>query len=153
MDNDEGIYEVPGEDFHQDPEVDEAIRAGKRALACLDKASDYLDAASGWGAFDILVGGFVSGVAKHERLSKAQGALTDAREAIADFERELNDVPWAPAIDRQIVSGFWTFADILLDGPISDLVVQKKIEDARENVANMRSAVAASVRNLQEGSR
>ncbi|MGI6229714.1 MAG: hypothetical protein ACOYJL_02240 [Tractidigestivibacter sp.] len=139
--DDEGIYEVPGEDFDTDPEVEEARRAGERALACLNKASEKLRAASGLGLLDIFGGGLITGVAKQYQVSEANDALAAADDALRDFQRELGDVDESLGIDPKVMTGFWSFADLVFDGPISDVVVQKRIEDARSRVEKATKAV------------
>ena len=77
-------------------ELSEAVAAGRRALASLERAAGALEGASNWGAFDLFLGGAISSLIKHARLGGAREALEAARD---------------------------------------DLYVQKKIEDARDDVA------------------
>ena len=142
-------YEVPGEDFDPKREAAEAIDAGEKALACLDRASKSLDSASGWGMLDIFGGGLISGLAKHRRIDEAQDALREAQASLAVFSRELSDVHEFSGLKVDIARG-WTFADFFFDGAISDIVVQSKIEDARSRVDHARDTVRDALARLEK---
>ena len=129
-------YEVPGEDFDPKREVAEAIDAGEKALACLDRASKCLD-------------GLISGLAKHHRIDEAQDALREAQASLAVFSRELSDVREFSGLKVDIGRG-WTFADFFFDGAISDIVVQRKIEDARSRVDHARDTVRDALTRLEK---
>ncbi len=115
-------------------EVSEAVAAGRRALASLEEAADALESASNWGAFDLFLGGAISSLIKHTRLGGAREALEVARDDLYDFTRELRDVSDIEVL-RMDVGALATALDVLFDNPFVDLYVQKKIEDARDNVA------------------
>ena len=53
-------------------ETQEAIDAGERALASLKAAQDELSSAKNWGIFDMLGGGFVSTLVKHNKMDNAK---------------------------------------------------------------------------------
>ena len=142
-------YEVPGEDFDPKREVEEAIDAGEKALVCLNRASKCLDSASGWGMLDIFGGGLISGLAKHHRIDEAQDALREAQSSLAVFSRELSDVREFSGLKVDISRG-WTFADFFFDGAISDIVVQSKIEDARNRVDHARDSVRDTLARLEK---
>ena len=115
-------------------EVSEAVAAGRRALASLEGAADALESASNWGAFDLFLGGAISSIVKHARLGSAREALEAARDDLYDFTRELRDVSDIEVL-RMDVGALAAALDVLFDNPLVDLYVQKKIEDARDNVA------------------
>ena len=50
-------------------EIQEAIDAADNALDHLERAKRMLSSASGWGLFDTLGGGFISGLIKHSKIS------------------------------------------------------------------------------------
>ena len=121
-------------------EVAEAVAAGRRALASLEEAADALDSASNWGLFDLVMGGPLTSVLKHWRLNDARGALDRARTDLYAFTRELSDVRGIEAL-RVDVGAIASALDVLVDNPFVDLYVQKKIQDADENV---QAAIAAT---------
>ena len=53
-------------------EIQEAIAAADVALDHLERARRSLSSASGWGLFDTLGGGFISGLIKHSKMSDAE---------------------------------------------------------------------------------
>lgn len=53
-------------------EIQEAIEAADVALDHLERAKRCLSSASGWGLFDTLGGGFISGLIKHSKMSDAE---------------------------------------------------------------------------------
>ena len=108
-------------------EVAEAVAAGRRALSSLEEAADALDSAGNWGLFD-------------RRLNDARGALDQARADLYAFTRELSDVRGIEAL-RVDVGAIASALDVLVDNPFVDLYVQKKIQDADENV---QAAIAAT---------
>ena len=121
-------------------EVAEAVAAGRRALASLEEAADALDSAGTGGLFDMVMGGPLTSVLKHWRLNDARGALDRARADLYAFTRELSDVRGIEAL-RVDVGAIASALDVLVDNPFVDLYVQKKIQDADENV---QAAIAAT---------
>ena len=121
-------------------EVAEAVAAGRRALASLEEAADALDSASNWGLFDMVLGGPISSMVKHWRLGGAREALDRARVDLYAFTREVNDVSGIESL-RVDVGAVASALDVLVDNPFVDLYVQKKIQDADENV---QAAIAAT---------
>lgn len=115
-------------------ELGEAVAAGRRALASLEEAANALESASNWGAFDLFLGGAISSMIKHVRLGGAREALEAARDDLYDFTRELRDVSDIEVL-RMDVGALASALDILFDNPFVDLYVQKKIDDARDNVS------------------
>ena len=125
-------------------EVREARAAGIRALNSLRKAQGYLDSARGWGILDMLGGGMISSLIKHSKLSDAQRCIDQAQYDLDAFRRELADVnlPYAE------IDGFLTFADVFFDGFLADLMVQSRINDAREKLEDACQQVEDVLRQL-----
>lgn len=121
-------------------EVDEAVAAGRRALASLEEASGALESAGRWGVADIFLGGGLTSAFKHVRVSKAQTALGEARAYLRAFLRELDDVSGVD--DLRVRIGTLAIAvDIFVDNPLVDIYVQRQIDDAQDDVA---AAIAAT---------
>lgn len=117
-------------------EVNEAVLAGRCALASLEEASEALESASRWGALDIFTGGLLgvaTSIAKHSKMGSANEALAAARADLRAFTRELSDVSSIEEL-RLDVGGLNVAIDILLDNPLVDVYVQKKIDDAQDVV-------------------
>lgn len=129
-------------------EIAEAIAAGEQALRSLRAAQDKLDSASNWGIFDMLGGGLISSMVKHSRMEEANQYLTAAKETIAVFERELEDVSGMGQLEVD-VGGFLSFADLFLDNIFVDYMVQNKISEAKEQVQEAIRQVETVLRRLR----
>ena len=114
-------------------ELREAITAADRALEGLERARLSLKSARNWGIYDILGGGFISGMIKRSKMRDAGAEMEYARQELLHFRRELEDV------DQLIDTGFTNFdfvafGDLFLDGFLFDLLAQGRISEAREKV-------------------
>lgn len=129
-------------------EVDEAIAAGKRALAALEDARDSLDSAGSWGWFDVFAGGMLTSVIKHSRLRDAREALASAASELQAFSREVADV-------RELAKGVIgvttvdSVFDIAFDNALVDLIVQSKISEAKERVDTAIQRTGEAARRLE----
>lgn len=114
-------------------EIDEALEAADYALDCLRKAESDLDSASSWGMFDILGGGLISTLIKHNDMDDAQAHMEEAKGALEKLSQELKDVDYQINLDFT-VSDFLSFADYFFDGLLADLFVQDRIDEAEQQV-------------------
>jgi len=128
-------------------EIREAIRAGETALSCLYDARDSLNSAGTWGLVDIFGGNLISGLLKHSKIEDAKRSMTEARNALSVFQRELRDVD-APSLQVGI-NGFLTFADFFFDGFVVDILMQSKIGKAKEQVDDAIRRVEDMLRQLR----
>lgn len=119
--------------YNKDKEINEAIRAGERALESLREADRQLDSAGNWGILDILGGNTVSGIMKHIKVNNASRCIEDARRDMAAFRDELNDIRDISGLNIDI-GGFLTFADFFFDGFVADLFDQSKIRKGQQQV-------------------
>ncbi len=119
--------------YDQVKEVNEAIRAGENALQSLYRAQEMLDKARTWGIFDIFGGNLISGLMKHSRLQEASRYMEEARRDLSYFQQELRDIQ-APGLSS-VAGDFLTFADFFFDGFIADILMQSKINEARNQCA------------------
>ena len=130
-------------------EIQEAIEAADDALLHLESAREYLGSAGRWGLFDLLGGGFISGIVKHSKMNDAEREVEKARMALQRFSKELRDVSGYSSIH---VDEFLTFADLVFDGFLTDILVQSKIGKAKDQcneaiqkVAVIRQELAAKL--------
>ena len=113
-------------------EIDEAIRAGERALDSLREAKNQLNSARNWGIYDMLGGGVISSMIKHSKIDQANEWMDQANRDLRCFAKELRDVD---SEDLQIDTGsLVTMLDIFCDNFFSDLLVQQKINDGRARI-------------------
>ena len=134
-------------------ELAQAIDAGERALTSLRDAQRQLDSAGNWGLFDMLGGGTFTSLVKHMKLGGASDCMEQARRDMERFERELRDVTLCANLDLD-TGGFLAFADMFMDNVFADVLVQRKISQARKHVGEavrqVESIVAALRRKYQE---
>ena len=114
-------------------EKEEAYRAGRQALDSLSLAREQLNQAKNWGIADILGGGIIVSVVKRQKMNNAQQYITQARNDLERFRRELSDVRELNYIDID-TSDFMSFADWFFDGFVVDFMVQSQINSARRQV-------------------
>lgn len=128
-------------------EVQEAASAGVEALRALEEMDSALDSASGWGTWDILGGGMLATMAKHNAMDDAQRLADQARWALSRFRTEMADVSAVEVPDVEI-GGFAAMADYLFDGLFADLYVQGQISDAQAGVSRSLDQVTQLLSSL-----
>lgn len=136
---------------HQQKELEEALSAGENAKQLLGQVQDDLDSARSWGTWDMLGGGLIATMAKHDRLDSAQSSIRAAQRALSDFRTELADVSQLQVPNIQI-GEFATFADYFFDGIFSDWYVQSSIKTAQEGVSEVHMKLTAALRDLEAAS-
>lgn len=108
-------------------EINEALVASDKTLIHLNNALKEINAAQNWGIFDILGGGLISTMIKHDRLDGVKKQLSLAKDEAEILRRELADVDMVLDISLNI-SDFLHFADYFFDGIFADLTVQSKMD-------------------------
>ena len=121
--------------YSEEIETNEAIAAADRALDCLYNAQTELEGARNWGVVDIIGGGWLTTMAKRNRMKKAQDQLVLASRALKSLSKELHDVRSFGYIDLGIDS-FSGVADYFFDGLVADLYVQNRIGSALTEVSD-----------------
>ena len=119
--------------YDRDKEIQEAVRAGERALTSLREAERQLNSAGNWGLVDIFGGNTISGLMKHMKVNNASRCVDDARRDLAAFRNELGDIRDIENLNIDM-DGFLTFADFVFDGFVADIFVQSKIRKGRQQV-------------------
>lgn len=127
------LTEQENEQLANHKELNEALQAGNGVMHDLTRASDLLESAQNWGTFDMLGGGALVTLAKHERIDDARAAIHAAQDGLRRLSKELQDVGRDVHI-RIEVSGTLTFADFFFDGLIVDWIVQGRIRASQQQV-------------------
>lgn len=127
-------------------EIQEAIEAADNALDHLERAKRCLSSASGWGLFDTLGGGFISGLIKHSKMNDAEYEIDQAKRALERFSKELRDVDGYSSVH---INGFLTFGDLFCDGFLMDVIVQSQIGKAKKECENAINQVTRIKKDLQ----
>ena len=117
----------------QGREIGEAISAAQDVMVTVDGIQNTLSNAEDWGTWDLVGGGLLAGIAKHDQLDNAQAQLTQLQAALRRLRSELLDVD--VSADFQIrIDGFLRFADFFFDGLFADWAVLDRIHDAQQQV-------------------
>lgn len=121
-------------------EVEEARRAGTEAERLLAAAAGLLDSAAGWATWDVMGGGMLTDMAKHNKMNEAQYQLEDADRALKAFNRELADVSDVAGgtTDGLKMDGFSYTFDVWFDNIFSDMAVSRRINDTRDRLGATR---------------
>ena len=128
-------------------EINEAVTAGERALESLKTAKSKLDSARAWGIYDILGGGLISSVIKHGQIDNANEWMEQANHDLRKFAKELRDVPgeYLHVQTGDLIS----MLDIFCDNFFSDIMVQERINDARNRIDQVIDQVQQTVWSLK----
>ena len=130
-------------------ERNEAIYAGEAALAALRRAQSELRSARNWGIYDILGGGLISSLIKHNKMNNADSYIREAQYKLERFHKELRDVHMNIGTDLA-TDDFITFADWFFDGLVADFVVQERINRVRNEVDRMIIKVEGTLSRLRQ---
>lgn len=134
--------------YNRSLEISEAIHAGEQALETADRILDELDSARGWGIFDLIGGGLLSGLIKHDHMDKASNLVPRLRSELRTFRREMQDVYIPDGVNTD-VGTFWSIADILCDDVLSDAVVLSRISNARRQMEDLREEILCALERLE----
>ena len=118
---------------NQEREIREALEAGKRALESASQVSDSLHSAENWGIGDLIGGGFLFDLKKHEYMDEAQAEIEHLQVCLLRFRTELTDISISADIEVK-ADGFLRFADYFFDGLLVDWSVQNRIQDAQDQI-------------------
>ncbi|MBU5482627.1 hypothetical protein [Blautia sp. MSJ-19] len=120
-------------EYDIEKEKREAVEAGQRALSSLRKARENLNSAKNWGLADMFGGGFFTTMVKHSKMEQARQNMEQAKFALRNFSKELNDVNMTCNLNID-TGDFLSFADYFFDGFFVDWMVQDRINNAKYQV-------------------
>ncbi len=114
-------------------EIEEAISAGGAALDTANSIASSLSSAEGWGTWDLLGGGLLSGIAKYGHMDDAQREVENLQVQLDSFRTELADVEISSDL-RVGIDGFLRFADFFFDGLFADWAALSHIHSSQEQI-------------------
>ena len=129
-------------------EINEAIEAGQDAQMRLRRIQETLRSAKGWGIYDLLGGGLISGMMKRIRMEKAQQQIEELRGSLERFNSELKDVRVQCNTSAEL-SAWLNITDLVLDDPLSDWLSLSEIKDAKAEIDRTEKEVAALLARLE----
>lgn len=131
----------------QQREIREAIAAGESALVIVESIQKSLDDAEGWGTWDMLGGGFLSTMFKHDALDEAQSKVEGLQVALRRFRNELVDVEISADLQLTL-DDFTQFADYFFDGLFMDWTVQSEIGKSQARVEETKGQIQSVLEQL-----
>ena len=129
-------------------EINEAIEAGRNAQMRLRRIQETLRSAKGWGIYDLLGGGLISGMMKRIRMEKAQQQIEELRGSLERFNSELKDVRVQCNTSAEL-SAWLSITDLVLDDPLSDWLSLSEIKDAKAEIDRTEKEVTALLAQLE----
>lgn len=128
-------------------EIREAINAGKTALGTAERVLSSLNSAEGWSTWDVLGGGLVADLVKHDHLDKAQRQIGQLQSELRRFKTELADVTIHADIQVSI-EGFLRFADCFFDNLFTDWAVMDKISQSKSQMKDTKRQIETVLSRL-----
>ena len=129
-------------------EINEAIEVGRDAQMRLRRIQETLRSAKGWGIYDLLGGGLISGMIKRIRMEKAQQQIEELRGSLERFNSELKDVQVQCNTSAEL-SAWLNITDLVLDDPLSDWLSLSEIKDAKAEIDRTEKEVTALLARLE----
>ena len=127
----------------------EALGAGSMALTAAEDALERLGKASGLATWDLLGGGLLVDLAKHEALDEAQSCVEELQRRLRRFKIELSDVSMHGDFHVNL-DGFTRTADFIFDGLFVDWTVSDQISQSKSQVENVQRKIASVLPRLEE---
>ncbi len=129
-------------------ELEEAIRAGRQAQSIVQSILQNLDSAQNWGTWDLVGGGLVSDIVKHNRLDSAQSQIEQLQVQLRRFQTELVDVKVFADMQMR-TEGFLRFADFFFDDLVSAWMVLDRVGRSKAQVEQVEHQIAEALHRLQ----
>nr|MBQ8243748.1 hypothetical protein [Oscillospiraceae bacterium] len=133
----------------QERELEEAIAAGTTALRTTADIMQQIESAKDWATFDLLGGGLLADLAKHEKLDEAQKEVEALQVQLQRFNKELSDVTIRSCLQVNI-DDMLKFADFFFDGLLADAAVLEHIKQSHAQVEQTREDILTILRQLQD---
>lgn len=130
-------------------EFNDAITAGQKANAVIDKMLHYLEKARNWGDWDMMGKGRMASYNKHSAIDQAREASYNAKYLLDRFQQELYDLGTRNYNFNIQLNNLQNFTDIFFDNLISDWIMQQKIKNALANVYSVRDKIDRILHSLK----
>jgi hypothetical protein len=118
-------------------ETYEALEAAKQYQEWLLLLINQLQRAQNWGTWDLMGGGMLASVAKHNHLTDARETISGLRHQAKKLKKELADLNRTLYMDIE-VTAFDRFVDVFFDNLISHWMIQQQISHSLGSVETVR---------------
>ena len=132
-------------------ELDEAVRAGRRAQDIAVEIMNSLDEAKSWSTIDIIGGGIMPDMIKYDAIGNAKKMTDQLQLALQNFRTELADVTEEMHCDIYTeISSALCFADYFFDDLFTDWLVRSKINESRNKADQTCGQIQKILQNLNQ---
>ena len=132
-------------------ELDEAVRAGRRAQDIAVEIMNSLDEAKSWSTIDIIGGGIMPDMIKYDAIGNAKKMTDQLQFALQNFRTELADVTEEMHGDIYTeISSALCFADCFFDNLFTDWLVRSKINELRNKADQTCGQIQKILQNLNQ---
>lgn len=121
-------------------EIMEALNAGDHVLDQIERIEDSLRSASNWGIADMVSDSFLTDMFKYGKLDNAQTEMNELNRLLRVYSNELRDLDVDLHLSANIGSGM-QFADFFFDNIFTDVMAFRRINNLRDQVADIRHQV------------
>ncbi len=121
-------------------EIREAEQAGKGAKKQAEAVLTQLNEAKDLSTWDLVGGGLLVDIMKHDALDEAQAEVEKLQVALGRFKTELADVTIEADVKVNLDS-FTKFADCFFDGLFMDLQVRDQIDASLAQIENVKEQI------------
>lgn len=112
----------------------------KYILKLVDQAERNLKKARNWGVYDILNGKALTGIIKHNKISKTEKDLLNINKELKVLKDELTSLDLE--INTKVNAGSLNkFLDIFTDNIFSDIYTQTKITTGLDNISDLKKSL------------
>lgn len=131
-------------------EIKEAIDEAINCDFTVNSALKYLNDASGLATWDILGGGAVTSIMKHDAVNSAKKEIERLGYAITKLEKELSDINMVSISGNfnNIESSY--LVDVFFDNIFTDISVSNKIDSSLDSVRNVKNKLDRCKEELYE---
>lgn len=129
-------------------EISEALEANKICLLNVEVTLESLDSAANWGTYDILGGGMMSSIIKHDKINDAKTELNKLTYSIERLSKELEDINLELPFNELNQAGSSYMFDIFFDNIFTDMSVQREINNSIEKLTRIEKQLVKLEKNL-----
>lgn len=136
--------------FGNQKECHEAALAARNVLHTIDEMLKQLRSANGWATWDLLGGGMISGIVKHNRISRSNNLARKLQTELHALEKELKDIKLSANLQTP-VSQLLTFADFVFDDLFSDWAIKSRIQQSMRQLEGLQLQIQTILYRLEHG--
>ena len=128
----------------ENKEIEEAKIAGENIIDAIKEAKNTIKSAEDLGVWDIAGGDFLTSMMKQEKIDKANREFEKITYLLSKFNKELKDINISSIEFSSRTIAF----DIYFDNIFTDISVQNKIVEAKENIIDIERQVNDLINRL-----